>query len=104
VRHSLAIPELPQVRGDGSIQPRSLGLLLAKGALTALKRKADYAEYGGAPLLGVQGACLVGHGRSSPKAVRNALRFAHVYATHGVVSDIESKVAELRARQRSEEV
>jgi phosphate acyltransferase len=93
------------LRREGRRSPISaIGLLLAKGALTALKRKADYAEYGGAPLLGVQGACLVGHGRSSPKAVKNALRFAHVYATHGVVSHIESKVAELRARQRSEEV
>jgi glycerol-3-phosphate acyltransferase PlsX len=82
----------------------AVGLLLAKGALTALKRRADYAEYGGAPLLGVQGACLVGHGRSNPKAIKNALHFAHSYATHGVVSHIESKVAELRARQRSEEV
>jgi glycerol-3-phosphate acyltransferase PlsX len=82
----------------------AVGLLLAKGALTALKRRADYAEYGGAPLLGVQGACLVGHGRSNPKAIKNALRFAHAYATHGVVTHIESRVAELRARQRSEEV
>jgi glycerol-3-phosphate acyltransferase PlsX len=93
------------LRREGRRSPTSaIGLLLAKGALTALKRKADYAEYGGAPLLGVQGACLVGHGRSSAKAVKNAVRVAHAYATHGVVSHIEAKVAELRARQRSEEV
>jgi glycerol-3-phosphate acyltransferase PlsX len=92
------------LRREARRSPTSaIGLLLAKGALTALKRKADYAEYGGAPLLGVQGACLVGHGRSSPKAVKNAVRVAHAYATHGVISHIESKVAELRARQRSEE-
>ncbi len=92
------------LRREGRRSPTSaIGLLLAKGALTALKRKADYAEYGGAPLLGVQGACLVGHGRSSPKAVKNAVRFAHAYATNGVISHIETKVAELRARQRSEE-
>jgi glycerol-3-phosphate acyltransferase PlsX len=93
------------LRREGRRSPTSaIGLLLAKGALTALKRKADYSEYGGAPLLGVQGACLVGHGRSSAKAIRNALRFAHRYATQGVVSHIESKVAELRARQSQEEV
>jgi glycerol-3-phosphate acyltransferase PlsX len=93
------------LRREGRRSPTSaIGLLLAKGALTALKRKADYAEYGGAPLLGVQGACLVGHGRSTPKAVRNAIRFAHAYATQGVVAHIESKVAELRAKQGSEEV
>ena len=41
----------------------------------------DYAEVGGAPLLGVKGACLVGHGRSIPRAIRNAIRFANVYAS-----------------------
>jgi glycerol-3-phosphate acyltransferase PlsX len=93
------------LRHEARRSPTSaVGLLLAKGALTALKRKADYAEYGGAPLLGVRGACLVGHGRSNPKAIKNALRVAHAYATQGVISHIESKVAELRARQRSEEV
>jgi glycerol-3-phosphate acyltransferase PlsX len=93
------------LRREGRRSPTSaIGLLLAKGALTALKRKADYAEYGGAPLLGVRGACLVGHGRSSPKAIRNALRFAHAYATGGVVRHIEGKVAQLRARQQAREV
>lgn len=92
------------LRREARRSPTSaIGLLLAKGALTALKRTADYAEYGGAPLLGVRGACLVGHGRSNPKAIKNALRFAHAYATHGVISHIESKVAELRSRQMSEE-
>ena len=82
----------------------AIGLLLAKRALAALRKKSDYAEYGGAPLLGVRGACLVGHGRSSPKAIRNAIRVAHSYATHGVVSHIGRKVAELRSRQQSEGV
>ena len=48
------------------------GLLMAKGAFRSLKSKVDYSEYGGAPLLGVNGACLIAHGRSSPKAIRNA--------------------------------
>ncbi len=81
----------------------AIGLLLAKRALTALRKKSDYAEYGGAPLLGVRGACLVGHGRSSPKAIRNAIRVAHSYASGGVVAHIERRVAELRIAQRSEE-
>jgi len=76
----------------------AVGLLLAKGALTVLRRKGDYAEYGGAPLLGVKGACLVGHGRSSPKAIRNALRSANSYATRGVIRHIEEKIAQLQAR------
>lgn len=80
----------------------AVGLLLAKRALTALRRKSDYAEYGGAPLLGVRGACLVGHGRSTPKAIRNAIRFAHSCATRGVVAHIAEKVARLQARSGHE--
>ena len=93
------------LRSEASRSARSaVGLLLAKGALAALKKKADYAEYGGAPLLGVRGACLVGHGRSSPKAIRNAIRVAHSYATRGVVGHIERKIGELRARRQEEGV
>ena len=93
------------LRSEGRRSATSaIGLLLAKGALAALRRKSDYAEYGGAPLLGVRGACLVGHGRSSPKAIKNAIRFAHSYATRGVVSHIERKIGELRARKESEGV
>ena len=73
----------------------AIGLLIAKGALRALKRKADYAEVGGAPLLGVGGPCLVGHGRSSPKAIRNALRTAHTFGSHDVVGKITAKIAQL---------
>ena len=78
------------------------GFLLAKSAFTGFKQRVDYAEVGGAPLLGVRGACLVGHGRSNPKAIRNALRFAHAYGSHPVVRDIESKVEELRLTPRRE--
>ena len=74
------------------------GFLLAKGAFAGFKRQVDYAEYGGAPLLGVRGACLVGHGRSSAKAIRNAIRVAHSYATRGVIRHIEERIAELQPR------
>lgn len=53
-----------------------IGLLFARGALLNFKKKIDYSEYGGAPLLGVNGIVIIGHGRSSPKAVMNAIRFA----------------------------
>ena len=93
------------LRSEAGRSARSaVGLLLAKGALAALKKKADYAEYGGAPLLGVRGACLVGHGRSSPKAIRNAIRVAHSVAARGVVGHIERKLGELRARRQEEGV
>ncbi len=53
-----------------------IGLLLARRSFRNFKRKIDYSEYGGAPLLGVNGVVIIGHGRSSPKAVMNAIRFA----------------------------
>ncbi len=68
------------------------GLLMAKGAFRNLKRKVDYSEYGGAPLLGVNGACLVGHGRSSARAIRNAVQFAASYAASGIIDRIGEKV------------
>jgi len=71
------------------------GLVLAKGAFRNVKRKVDYSEHGGAPLLGIDGACLVGHGRSSAKAIRNAIRFADSYAGSGVIQTIGEKIFEV---------
>jgi glycerol-3-phosphate acyltransferase PlsX len=73
------------------------GLVLAKGAFRNVKRKVDYSEHGGAPLLGVDGACLIGHGRSSAKAIRNAIRFADSYAGSGVIEQIGDKILEVLA-------
>lgn len=53
-----------------------LGLVLLKTSLSSFKKKLDYAEYGGAPLLGVNGVVIIGHGRSNAKAVKNAIRVA----------------------------
>lgn len=71
------------------------GLLMAKGAFRGLRRKMDYSEYGGAPLLGVDGACLICHGRSSARAIRNALRFGSFYAKSGVIRRIREKIQEV---------
>jgi len=71
------------------------GLLMAKGAFRNLKRKVDYSEYGGAPLLGVNGPCLIGHGRSTAKAIRNAIRLADSYASSGVIQRIQDKILEV---------
>jgi glycerol-3-phosphate acyltransferase PlsX len=73
------------------------GLLMAKGAFRNLRSKVDYSEYGGAPLLGVDGACLIGHGKSSAKAIRNAVRFAASYASCGVIERIGDKILEVLA-------
>jgi glycerol-3-phosphate acyltransferase PlsX len=53
-----------------------LGYLLARGCFRNFKKRLDYSEYGGAPLLGVNGIVIIGHGRSNAKAVKNAIRFA----------------------------
>jgi glycerol-3-phosphate acyltransferase PlsX len=53
-----------------------LGAVLSKSAFRTLKRKVDYAEYGGAPLLGINGTCIISHGSSNPKAIKNAIRVA----------------------------
>lgn len=53
-----------------------LGAVLSKSAFTTLKQKVDYAEYGGAPLLGINGTCIISHGSSNPKAIKNAIRVA----------------------------
>lgn len=74
------------------------GLLMAKGAFRNLRQKVDYSEYGGAPLLGVNGACLIGHGRSNAKAIRNAVRFADSYAASGVIETIRDTILDVPAR------
>lgn len=71
------------------------GLLMAKGAFRNLRKKVDYAEYGGAPLLGVNGACLIGHGRSSARAIANAVHFAASYAASDVIDRIRETVFEI---------
>jgi glycerol-3-phosphate acyltransferase PlsX len=67
--------------------------LMAKPAMKRFKKKLDYAEYGGAPLLGVKGVSIIGHGRSDHKAVRNAIRAALRAAEHRLHERIQERVA-----------
>lgn len=53
---------------------RIAGAAMAKGAFNAIKKKTNYEEYGGSPLLGVNGICIIAHGASTPLAIKNALR------------------------------
>jgi len=78
---------------------RKIGALLAKGAFTDLKRRTDYSEYGGAPLLGVKGGCIISHGRSNAKAIMNAIRVAHDFATNRVDAKIREKISDLHTRE-----
>ena len=76
-----------------------LGYLLAKPAFASFRRRIDWSEYGAAPLLGVRGGCLIGHGRSNTKAFKNAVLRAAEFAAAGLHSKIQEKVAELHAQE-----
>ncbi|MEJ2209722.1 MAG: phosphate acyltransferase PlsX [Anaerolineae bacterium] len=69
-----------------------VGALLAKPAFDAVKRRLDYREYGGAPLLGIDGVVIVGHGRSDAWAVRNAIRMAAQAVENGVLEAIKQGI------------
>ncbi len=70
-----------------------VGSLLTRRALRHFRRRVDYSEYGGAPLLGVAGVAIVGHGRSSPKAVRNAVAMAYRFASSHFIERVAQDIA-----------
>ena len=70
-----------------------VGYLLSRRAFRRFRRRVDYSEYGGAPLLGVAGLAIVGHGRSSAKAVRNAIAMAYRFATGDFLHRVEREIA-----------
>ncbi len=67
-----------------------VGALLSRKAFNEFKKRLDYSEYGGAPLLGVRGVCIVGHGSSNEKAVMNGIRVAAEFAQAEVNAGIEA--------------
>lgn len=69
-----------------------LGAFMMKGALKDIKKQMDYSEYGGAPLLGVNGIVMKSHGRSSPKAIKNAIRAAMREVEHGIIDKMKKAV------------
>ncbi len=72
-----------------------VGALLAKGAFKALSAKLDYREFGGGPLLGVNGIVIIAHGRADPYTIRHAIRVAQEAAENNIVHAIESGLHEL---------
>lgn len=69
-----------------------MGYLLTRGAFQSLKKKFDYAEYGGAPLLGIDGVCMISHGSSSARAIKNAIVMAAEYVKAGVNSHLTEEL------------
>lgn len=78
-----------------------VGYLLSRRAYRRFRKRVDYSEYGGAPLVGVNGLCIVGHGRSSSKAVRNAVAMAARFVADGLVPRLAQEVAQASAAGRA---
>jgi glycerol-3-phosphate acyltransferase PlsX len=70
-----------------------VGSLLTRRAMRHFRGRVDYSEYGGAPLLGVAGIAIVGHGRSSARAVRNAVAMAYRFAADRFIERMERDIA-----------
>lgn len=69
------------------------GAVLMKKVFKILKKQVDYAEYGGAPLIGINGCAIVSHGKSNAKAIKNAIFQAISFAGSNINEDIESELA-----------
>ncbi len=83
---------------------RKAGALILKGAFDDVKKRMDYSEYGGAPLLGVNGGCIISHGRSNAKAIKNAIRVARDFAMNRVDTKIREKIGDLHSREHASRV
>jgi glycerol-3-phosphate acyltransferase PlsX len=71
-----------------------VGAMLSRKALDEFKKRLDPSEYGGAPLLGVRGVCIVGHGSSNDRAIMNGVRVAAEFAQGEVNARIEQELAQ----------
>lgn len=72
---------------------RKVGYILSQAGFADFKKRVDYSEYGGAPLLGVKGVCIICHGRSNANAIKNAIRVAAEYAGGEINRRIEEELA-----------
>jgi len=74
---------------------RQVGFMLSRQAFVDFKKRLDYSEYGGAPLLGIKGVCIVSHGSSNGNAIKNAIRVAAEFANSKLNESIEQQIAEV---------
>jgi glycerol-3-phosphate acyltransferase PlsX len=72
---------------------RQIGYLLSRPAFRDFRKKVDYTEYGGAPLLGIRGVCIICHGRSNGMAVKNAVRLAAEFVEARITQRIETELS-----------
>jgi len=71
---------------------RKIGYVLSRTAFQDFKKRLDYSEHGGAPLLGVKGVCIITHGRSNANAIKNAIRVAAELAGENINERIEAEL------------
>ncbi len=84
-----------------STVPRKLAGAVLRPGLRKVFQRLDYAEYGGVPLLGINGSAIIAHGRSNAKAIKNALRVARQTAETNVAGAIADGLAKLQAEKKS---
>jgi len=72
------------------------GAILMKKVFKLLRREIDYAEYGGAPLLGLKSCTIIGHGKSNPKAIKNAIFQAISYVNADIENEIEHRLKTIK--------
>jgi phosphate acyltransferase len=75
-----------------------LGAFLSMDSFRRLKKRLDYSEYGGAPLIGLRGICIICHGRSSANAIKNAIRVAKEFAENKVNARLQEELRQISAQ------
>jgi glycerol-3-phosphate acyltransferase PlsX len=99
---SEGVAELIKKMLHASLKARAAGRLgawLASGSFRDFKKRVDYAEYGGAPLLGVRGVCIICHGSSNGNAMKNAIRVAAEFAGGNLNKRIEAELSRWTSSQ-----
>ena len=70
--------------------------MLSRSAFSDFKKRIDHTEYGGAPLLGLKGVCIITHGSSNANAIKNAVRVAAEFSEKNINKSIEQELSRLR--------
>jgi glycerol-3-phosphate acyltransferase PlsX len=91
-----AVLELLKAELSSNLQQK-LGALLSQQSFRRLKKRLDYSEYGGAPLIGLSGVSIICHGRSSSNAVKNAIRVAQEFSDNQVNAELLAELSQLGA-------
>jgi glycerol-3-phosphate acyltransferase PlsX len=78
-----------------------IGYVFARKAFKEFKKRLDYSEYGGAPLLGIRGVCIITHGRSNANAIKNSIRVAAEFASGKINEQIEDELSRWSAARLS---